>query len=138
MIAETTEPAVRARPIGVTVLAALAGVALVLAALHLLQAVGILPYVIGPVEYRDFSFWYALMWGTMVYIWAWAIRALLDVDPSVWLFLMIVSGFSMMFDFFTMAAAATATTDLSISFVVSLVVFVYTLLPSTRRAFAVR
>jgi hypothetical protein len=36
------------RPFGVTVLAVLAGAAAVLAAIHALQALKILPYIIGP------------------------------------------------------------------------------------------
>ena len=35
------------RPLGATILAVLAGVALLLAIVHLLQALGILPYFIG-------------------------------------------------------------------------------------------
>ena len=38
----------RARPIGVTILAILAGVAAVLAAIHALQFLGIIPFFVGP------------------------------------------------------------------------------------------
>jgi hypothetical protein len=135
---QTTEGSVRDRPIGLTVLAALAGVAFVLAVVHLLQAIGLIPYFIGAVAIRDFSLWYALMWGLMVWVWAWAIRAILEADPSAWVFLLIVSGFSLMFDFFTMIASPTTTTDLTLSFLLSLAIFAYTLLPSTKRTFAVQ
>ena len=37
------------RPIGVTILAILAGILAVLAAIHALQGLGIFPYVIGPI-----------------------------------------------------------------------------------------
>jgi hypothetical protein len=138
MIAESTEPMVRARPLGITILAGLAGIALVLAVVHLLQAIGLLPYFIGPVAIRDFNIWYALMWGLMIWVWLWVIRALLDMDPSAWMFLLVVAGFSVIFDFFTIIATPTATTDVSVSFLVSLAILVYTLLPSTKRAFAIR
>lgn len=127
----------RSRPIGVTVLAALASVALILAIVHLLQALAIIPYFIGPIAVRDFNLWYVLMWGLMIWVWAWVVRALLVVDPSAWLFLLIVSGFNLMFDFLTMISAPTTSTDLSISFVINLVVFGYTLMPSTKRSFGV-
>jgi len=139
MIAQTSDqPMVRARPIGVTVLAGLAGVALVLAVVHLFQAIGFLPYFIGPVAIRDFSLWYSLMWLLMIYVWIWAIRALLDMDPSAWMFVLVVSGFSVIFDFFTIMGTPTATTDVSVSFLVGLAILVYTILPSTKRAFAIR
>jgi len=138
MIAESTEPMVRARPLGITILAGLAGIALVLAVVHLLQAIGLLPYFIGPVAIRDFNIWYALMWGLMIWVWLWVIRALLDMDPSAWMFLLVVAGFSVIFDFFTIIATPNATTDVSVSFLVSLAILVYTLLPSTKRAFAIR
>src|SRR4029453_6047601 len=107
------------RPIGVTFLAALASVALLLAIVHLLQALAILPYFIGPIAIRDFNIWYVLMWGLMIWVWLWVVRALLVMDPSAWLFLLIVSGFNLMFDFLTMISASTTSTDLSVSFVLT-------------------
>src|SRR2546423_1211864 len=44
------------RPVGVTILAILAGVAAVLAAINALQFLGILPFFVGPVAFRTFSF----------------------------------------------------------------------------------
>lgn len=125
------------RPLGVTILAALASVALLLAIVHLLQAIGIVPYVIGPISIRDFNLWYVLLWGLMVWVWLWVLRALLAGDPSAWLFLLIVSGFNLMFDFFTMISTPTTTTDLTVSFLVNLVIFGYTMLPGTKTAFGV-
>ena len=125
------------RPLGVTILAALASVALVLSIVHLLQAIGILPYFIGPISIRDFNLWYVLLWGLMVWVWLWVVRALLVMDPSAWLFLLIVSGFNLMFDFFTMISAPTTNTDLTISFLLNLVIFGYTMVPSTKRSFGI-
>lgn len=135
MTAERIEPMVRERPIGVTILAGLAGIALVLAAVHLLQALGILPYFIGPVAFREFTLWYALMWGLMVWVWLWVIRALLDLEPQAWLFVLVVTGFSVTFDFFTLMATPTETSDVAVSFVVGIAILAYAMLPSTKRAF---
>src|SRR4051812_29788569 len=55
-----TAPA-RHRPIMVTILAIGAGLLAVLSAVHLLQALGILPFVIGRFELRAFSFFHAIM-----------------------------------------------------------------------------
>ena len=125
------------RPLGVTILAALASVALVLSIVHFLQAIGILPYFIGPISIRDFSLWYVLLWGLMIWVWLWVVRALLVMDPSAWLFLLIVSGFNLMFDFFTMISTPTTNTDLTISFLLNLVIFGYTMVPSTKRSFGI-
>ena len=125
------------RPLGVTILAALASVALVLSIVHLLQAIGIVPYLIGPISIRDFNVWYVLLWGLMVWVWLWVVRALLAVDPSAWLFLLIVSGFNLMFDFFTMISTPTTNTDLTISFLLNLVIFGYAMVPSTKRSFGI-
>jgi hypothetical protein len=125
------------RPLGVTILAALASVALVLSIVHLLQAIGILPYFIGPISIRDFNLWYVLLWGLMIWVWLWVVRALLVMDPSAWLFLLIVSGFNLMFDFFTMISTPTTNTDLTISFLLNLVIFGYAMVPSTKRSFGI-
>jgi hypothetical protein len=125
------------RPLGVTILAVLAGVALLLAIVHLLQALGIVPYFIGPIAFRDFSLWYVLLWGLMIWVWLWVVEALWTVRPEAWLFLLIVSGFNLMFDFITMAFSSTTTTDLTASFILSGIIFGYALLPSTKRGFNV-
>ena len=125
------------RPLGVTILAALASVALVLSIVHLLQAIGILPYFIGPISISDFNLWYVLLWGLMIWVWLWVVRALLVMDPSAWLFLLIVSGFNLMFDFFTMISTPTTNTDLTISFLLNLAIFGYTMVPSTKRSFGI-
>jgi hypothetical protein len=125
------------RPLGVTLLAALASVALILAIIHFLQALKILPYFVGPIAIRDFNLWYVLLWGLMIWVWLWVVRALLAMDPSAWLFVLIVSGFNLIFDFFTMIAATETYTDLTVSFILNFVIFGYSMMPSTKRAFGV-
>jgi hypothetical protein len=100
------------RPLGVTILAALASVALILSIVHFLQALGIIPYFIGQISIRDFNLWYVLLWGLMIWVWLWVVRALLVMDPSAWLFLLIVSGFN-------------------------IIIFGYTILPSTKASFGI-
>ncbi len=126
------------RPIGVTILAALASVALILSIVHFLQALGIIPYFIGQISIRDFNLWYVLLWGLMIWVWLWVVRALLVMDPSAWLFLLIVSGFNIIFEFTTILTTPTTTTDLSVSFVLNIIIFGYTMLPSTKASFGVQ
>src|SRR5512136_1634928 len=81
-----SQVAPKKRPIGVTILAILAGIAAVLAGVHTLQSLGIFPYVIGPVKLHSFNLWNALMWGLMVWVYVWLAQMLWRVDPQAWLF----------------------------------------------------
>ena len=126
----------RRRPIGVTILAVLAGSNAVLAVLHLLQAIGILPYVVGPVSIRDFNLWYTLMWGLTVWVWAYVTRLLWRVDPWAWMFLVVIAAFNLVFDFVALLGTTTVS-DLSLSFLLNVVILIYVLLPGTREAFEI-
>ena len=124
------------RPIGVTILAVLAGVALLLAIVHFLQALGLVPYFVGPIGFRDFSLWYVLMWGLMIWVWLWVIQALWTMNPEAWLFMLIISGFNLIFDFITLITTPTVTAnDLGASFILNLIIFGYLILPGTKRSF---
>ena len=125
------------RPFAVTVLAILAGVAAVLSVLHLLQALGILPYMLGPVAIRGFNLWYVIMWGLMVWVWVWLVQMLWRVDPSAWMFLLIIAIFNLTFDFFAMLGAATTFSDVALSFLVNAAILIYVLLPGTKEAFGI-
>jgi hypothetical protein len=124
------------RPIGVTILAILAGIAAVLAAIQALQFLGILPFVIGPVVIRTFSLWYALMWGLMVWIYAWLVQMLWRVDPQAWMFLVFITVFELFLDFTVMLGSATWQ-DVSVSFILNAVILIYCMLPGVRSAFGV-
>jgi hypothetical protein len=125
------------RPFPVTLLAILAGVAAFLAAIHALQGLGILPYVIGPVKLHSFSLWNFLMWGLMAYIWVWLVQMLWHMEPQAWMFLAVISAFNLMFDFFAMLGSSTSFSDVSLSFIVNAVILLYCMLPGTKRAFGV-
>ncbi len=122
------------RPFGVTVLAILAGIAGVLAAIHALQALGIVPYIIGPLQLHAFSLWSFLMWALMVWVWAWLVKMLWDVNKEAWLFLAVISVFNLILDFTVMLGAA-EWTDVSVSFIVNGLILLYVLLPGTKKAF---
>ena len=128
-----TAPA-RHRPFMVTILAIAVGLLAVLAAVHLLQALGIVPYVIGRLEIRTFSLLYAIMWGALVWVWIWLIQMLWRVDPQAWIFLVFVSMINMFFDFM-MLLGATTWSDVAVSFLLNGLVLLYCMLPSTRRTF---
>ena len=125
----------RPRPMSVTILAVLAGIALVLSVVHFIQALGILPYFVGPVAIKDFNIWHVLMWGLMIWVWWWAARALWVMDVSAWVFVMIVAAFSLIYDFTEVAFTTTTISDVGLSFVISLIVLAFGFLPSTKAAF---
>jgi hypothetical protein len=128
-----TAPA-RQRPFMVTILAIVVGLLAVLAAVHLLQAVGIVPYVIGRLEIRTFSLLYAIMWGAMVWVWIWLIQMLWRVEPQAWIFLVFVSMLNMFLDFMLLLGSTTWS-DVAVSFLINALVLLYCMLPSTRRTF---
>src|SRR5437016_11302779 len=87
----------RARPFGVTILAILAGIAAVLAAIHALQFLGLFPIVIGQkVAVRTYiSFWYALMYGLLFWVYIWLVRMFWRVDTAAWMFLVFITVFEL-------------------------------------------
>jgi hypothetical protein len=89
----------KSRPFGVTVLAILAGLAAILAGVHALQSLGILPFVLGPFTVHASSFWSFLMWAMMVWVWVWLVKMLWNVEKEAWLFLAVISAFNLILDF---------------------------------------
>jgi hypothetical protein len=124
------------RPFGVTVLAVLAGIAAVLAGVHALQALGILPFFIGQFSVHAFSFWSFLMWALMVWVWVWLVKMLWSVDKQAWLFLAVITVFNLILDFTVMLGAA-SWSDVSLSFIVNALILIYVMLPGVKQSFDV-
>lgn len=126
----------RSRPVGVTILAILAGIAAIFAAIHTLQFLGILPFFIGPAGYKVhyFSFWYALMWAVMVWIYVWLVQSLWKVEAQAWMFLVIVTIFELFLGFLSMLGASNWE-DVSGSIILSAIILLYCMLPGVRGAF---
>ena len=122
------------RPIGVTVLAVLAALAAIFAAYRVLQFLGLFPFWFGPVPFRSFSFFAALMWGLMVWVYIWLVKMLWEVNPQAWLFLAVISVFNLILEFVTLVGGA-VWQDVVVSFVINGIILIYVLLPGTKRAF---
>jgi len=122
------------RPFGVTVLAILAGLAAVLAGVHALQSLGIIPWVLGPFTIHAFSFWSFLMWAVMVWLWAWLVKMLWNVEKEAWLFLAVISAFNLILDFTVMLGQG-EWSDVSLSFIVNAIILIYVMLPGVKKAF---
>jgi hypothetical protein len=124
----------KSRPIGVTILAILAGLAAVLAAIHALQALGIFPYMLGPFSVHALSFWSFLMWALMVWVYVWLVQMLWRVDKQAWIFLAVITVFNLILDFTVMLGAA-EWSDVSLSFLLNAIILIYVMLPGVKRAF---
>jgi hypothetical protein len=128
----TAETSARKRPFVATVLAIAAALAGVLAVVHTLQALAILPFVIGPFTVRGFSLFYALMWGLMAWIWFWLTQMLWRVEPSAWLFLAAISTINLVLAFAVTLGDETWS-DVSATFILNGLILLYCMLPGTRR-----
>jgi hypothetical protein len=122
------------RPLGATILAILAGIAALFSGIHLLQALGIIPYFIGPVSFRDFNLWYALMWGLMVWVYIWLVQMLWQVRPEAWMFLAVITIFNLIVSFIAMIGESTWS-DVSLSIILNTIILIYIMLPGVREAF---
>jgi hypothetical protein len=123
------------RPIGVTILAILAGIAAVLAAIHALQFLGIIPFFIGnTIHVRYFSLFSALMYGLLVWVYIWLTMMLWRVERQAWLFLVMITMFYLILDLFMLIGASTWE-DVSISIIVNAIILLYCMLPGVRSAF---
>jgi hypothetical protein len=121
------------RPIGVTVLAILAGVLAVLAGIATLRFLGLFPFL-GPLNIRIFNLWYALMYGLLTWVWAWLAQMLWRVDPSAWMFLAVITVFNLTIDFVIMITGGDWY-DVNVSVILNALILLYIILPGTRRAF---
>ena len=135
-MSELSQSQAKERPVGVTILAILAGIAAVLAAVHALQFLGIIGFVIGTAGYKVHyvNVWYALMYGILVWVYIWLTMALWRVEPGAWIFLVIVTMFYLIIDFFSLFGANTWG-DVSVSVIVNAVILLYCMLPGVRTAF---
>jgi len=121
------------RPIGVTILAILAGILFVLNVIITLRFLGLLPFI-GPLDTRIFNLWYALLYGLLAYIWFWVARMLWQVDPQGWMFVAFLSVMNLSFDFIILITGG-SWYDVNASVILNALVLIYVMLPSTKEAF---
>jgi len=124
----------KSRPFGVTLLAILAGLAAVLAGIHALQALGILPYFIGEFSIHAFNFWTFLMWALLVWVYVWLVQMLWRVDKQAWLFFAVITVFNLILDSMFMLGAG-EWSDVSLSFILNAIILIYIMLPGVKKAF---
>jgi hypothetical protein len=124
----------RHRPIGITILAILAGLAALVALWHTLQYLHLLPFTLGPLQFYGFDLLGALLWGVMTAIWAWVAMRLWTVDPRGLMFAVVLSGLNLVLAGLSILGASTFEALLP-AILLNGVVLLYCLTPGVRRAF---
>ena len=124
------------RPIGVTILAILAGLGALMALIYTLQMLHILPYYLGPVAFWDFSLLGAIFWGFIFLVWLAVIQMLLTMHPSGWMFMVIISGLSLLFALLSVMGAS-SWEAMAPTILISGIIQIYCLLPGTKAAFGI-
>ena len=124
----------RSRPIGITILAILSGVAAVIAAIHTLQYLHLMPFFLGPMTFFGFDLWGALMWGVSTAIYLWVTRMLWNVDPQGWMFVVIISALNIGLALLSTLGGSTLAAELP-AILINAVVLIYCLTPGIKSAF---
>jgi len=122
------------RPFGITILAIVAGLAGVFAAYHTLQYLHILPFSLGPMSFFGFDFWGAVLWGITTACYAWVVATLWQVQPSGWLFLVLISAWNLIMVVLSLFGASSISAYAP-AIVINGGILLYCLLPGTKRAF---
>ncbi len=125
------------RPFGVTLLAVLAGIAALLAVIHTLQMLHILPVnLLGGMEMKFWTFDVigALMWGLLAAIYIWLVKMLWNVDPQGWLFMVILSTLNLILAFVSLLGQSSWQL-LAPTILINGLILIYCLLPGTKAAF---
>jgi hypothetical protein len=122
------------RPIGITILAILAGIATVIAAIHTLQFLHLFPFFLGQMAFFGFDLWGALMWGLLTFVYAWVVYMLWTVNPQGWLFLVALSVLNLVLDGLSIIGQSTFSAMWP-SILFNAIILIYCLTPGIRRAF---
>ena len=122
------------RPFGITLIAILAGIATILAAIHTLQYLHLLPFFLGGMAFFGFDLWGAILWGIMTLIYAWVVTQLWNVNPQGWMFLVLLASLNLVLDLLSIIGQTTISA-VAPSIVVNAAVLLYCLTPGVKRAF---
>jgi len=123
------------RPIGITILAILSAIAAIIAGVHTLQYLHLLPIFVGPMTFFTFDLLGAVFWGVLFLIWLWVMRMLWNVDPQGWSFLVILSALNIGLALLSAIGGSTLSEEIP-TIIVAGVVLIYCLTPGVKAAFA--
>jgi hypothetical protein len=124
----------RSRPIGVTLLALLAGLAALNAFGYALMYLRVMANPLGPLGFFGVDPFGALMWAVSGAIWIWVTIKLWQVDPQGLQFVTILSGLNLILAAMAIIGSSTLTAMLPAIFFNGLAL-IYSLSPNVRKAF---
>jgi len=124
----------RHRPIGITILAILAGVSALAALWRTLQYLHILPFTLGPLQFYGFDLIAAVLWGVTTAIWVWAMVNLWNLNPQALTFVVILAAWNLILAVLEIFGASTFAAVLP-SIILNAFVLIYGLTPGVRRSF---
>lgn len=126
------------RPFGITLLAILALVAVVVAIWRALQALGVAPITIGTMSFfvPEASWINAILWGLLALIYLWVFRMLWQVNPQGWLFVTVISILNLTLAVIDILGGSTFDAMLPV-LVVNGLILIYCLVPGTKAAFEI-
>jgi hypothetical protein len=125
----------RHRPLGVTILAVLAGIAFVLNAFIALIFLGALPVsLFGGLGFFGQALLGAILWGLLALIWGWVATNLWNLNPQGWTFVVTLTILNLVLDLVSVLGATTWSAILP-SVVLNAVILIYSLSPGIREAF---
>jgi hypothetical protein len=124
------------RPIGVTFIAFLAILGAINALIVTLQYLHILPVYVGQVAFYTFSLIGAFFWVLIIFFFLWLFRMLWEMQPQGWMFAVIFSGLTLLFDLIAIIGG-TSWEVLIAGIIISALILIYCLLPGTKKAFGI-
>jgi hypothetical protein len=122
------------RPTGISILAVLSGIAAVIAAIHTLQYLHLLPFFLGPLTFFGFDPLAALLWAATTAAWVWAAVQLWNVNPQGWMFLVFLAAIDLILAVISLLGG-TSFSALVPTIIVSAAVLIYCLTPGVKSAF---
>ncbi|MBL8147028.1 MAG: hypothetical protein JNL34_11645 [Anaerolineae bacterium] len=126
------------RPFGITLLAILSLIAVVVAIWRVLQALGIAPITLGTMSFfvPEASWVNAILWGLMALIYLWVFRMLWAVNPQGWLFVTVISILNLTIAVLDIIGGSTFDAMLP-ALVINGIILIYCLIPGTKAAFEI-
>lgn len=127
----------RHRPLGVSILAVLTGLAFLANGFIALLFVGALPFaLLGGVGFFGQALVGAFFWGLLALIWGWVTVGLWNLDPQAWVFVVALAVLNLILAVISVLGASTWQAVMP-GIIVSGIVLVYALTPGVKEAFGV-
>lgn len=123
------------RPVGVTILSVLAGVAFVVNAFITLLFLGAIPVALfGRTGFFGQAVLGAILWGVLALIWGWVAAGLWNLNPQAWSFVVFLTVLNLILAVLSWLGASTLGAVLP-SLLINIAILAYSLSPGVKEAF---